>query len=432
MTRLVPAVASIALTVLVLAAVVLVDRSGGDPAADARPTASPSPSPAPAETLAQQLERVQRIVADVRELEFTADPEVTVVTPRELAAQVEEQVAGYTPDEADLDRRILELLGAIPAGTDLRGLLVTALSEQVAGYYDPATGDLVVGAADPSVRVGRIEEITLAHELQHALADQRLGLPELDIEGDDDAVLARQALVEGDATVTMQAYVEAGFSPVDRLFIARESVELLEQLAGMTDLPAYLERSLVFPYEEGAAFVSALLDDGGWPAVDAAYADPPATTLEVLFPDRYLAGVTATVPEPGPDLPPPWRRARTTTLGAADLLFLFEAPGGDPARGLEDARGLAGRWEGGRLDLWVNGDRSAVSVAIATDGPALCDAVTTWLDRADPSARTAPGPGDTAVVRGTDRQAVVACEDGEVRLGLGDDEAVARRLSTRP
>jgi hypothetical protein len=426
-TRAAGAIVVAAAVIAVLGGLVVVDRwetaSG--------PPAEPTPSPAPAETLAQQLERVRRIVAEVRELEFETPPEVTVVDPDELADRVSVEATAYTVEEADLDRRILELLGAIPEGTDLRGLLVTALSEQVAGFYDPETEELVVGAEDPTSRVGRIEEVTLAHELQHALADQRLGLPDLD-DGDDDAVLARLALVEGDATVTMQAYVAAGFSPVDRLLVARESAELLARLDELTELPPYLERSLLFPYEEGASFVATLLEDGGWEAVDRAYADPPTTTAGILFPERYLAGAESTLlPVAAPDLPEPWTQERATTFGAADLLFLFEAPGGDRSRGLGDALALARAWRGGRLDLWTEGERSAVSIVVATDGTSLCGAVTTWLDRADPSARTAPATGDTAVVRGRDRQAVVTCAPDEVRIGISTDAGAAERLAAR-
>ena len=48
-----------------------------------------------------------------------------------------------------------------------------------------------------------LEEITLAHELTHALEDQRFGLDLEDTSGSDDAALARLALVEGSATAVM-------------------------------------------------------------------------------------------------------------------------------------------------------------------------------------------------------------------------------------
>ncbi|MBW3659623.1 MAG: hypothetical protein KY457_13360 [Actinobacteria bacterium] len=428
MTRSVPAVAVAAVVVLVLSLALLTQRGGSDAAPPA--TAVPSPTERPTESLDEQIARVARIVADIRELTFEDEPDLTVVAPDELSLRVEQELAAYDPAEADLDRRLLELLGAIPPDTDLRDLLITALSEQVAGFYDPETRELFVGAADPTARVGRIEEVTLAHELQHALADAQLGLPDLE-EGDDDAVLARQALVEGDATVTMEDYLEVGFSAVDQLLLATESATLLDQLAGMTELPHFLQESLLFPYEAGATFVRALRDEGGWEAVDAAYADPPTTTAHILYPQLYLDGVEPLPAAATTALPEPWSLARTTTFGAADLVLLLEAPGGDPTRALEDARELGRAWRGGRLDLWTAGERSAVSVVMRTEGEVLCDAVVTWLDRADPTARTAPGGVDTAVVDGDARDAVVACGPEEVRIGIGDEPAVAATLASR-
>ena len=48
--------------------------------------------------------------------------------------------------------------------------------------------------------------MVLAHELTHALEDQRFGLS-LEEGESDDAALARLALVEGSATLVMQQYL---------------------------------------------------------------------------------------------------------------------------------------------------------------------------------------------------------------------------------
>ena len=50
------------------------------------------------------------------------------------------------------------------------------VSSETAGYYDPRTQDLVV-LSDTRRQLDAFERLTLAHELVHALADQRLGLP---------------------------------------------------------------------------------------------------------------------------------------------------------------------------------------------------------------------------------------------------------------
>ena len=49
-----------------------------------------------------------------------------------------------------------------------------------------------------------------------------------------------------------------------------------------------MENAFLFPYREGAQFVAALLDVGWWPAVNAAYLDPPVSTEQILHPEKYI------------------------------------------------------------------------------------------------------------------------------------------------
>lgn len=396
------------------------------PAGTPSPT-TPSPSAEATETLDEQIERVAGVVADIRELAFDEQPSPTIVSPSELADRVGEQVSTYTTEEADLDGRLLVLLGALPPESDLRELLVAAYSEQVAGYYDSESGELVVGSGEQEERLSALNEVILAHELQHALADQALGLPELEDlgEGREDEVLARQALVEGDATVTMQQYMQVGLSVVDQLMIAREAAEMQAGLADLTELPPYLQGSIEFPYTYGGEFVAALLADGGWPAVDAAYASPPATTAEILFPQRYLAGWSARAPpstgEPGGS----WERARSYAFGAADLLLLLAAPGGDPDRAVDDPRAAAESWEGGEVILWIDGQRSAAAISLA--GQDLCGPVETWYAASFPDASRSTS-GERVVLAGDRQTAVLRCDGTGVRLGIAPDQTVATSL----
>ena len=99
--------------------------------------------------------------------------------------------AEYPVEQADLDSRALQLLGAVPRGTDLKALQEDLMSGQVAGYYDPETGDVVVRVPEGGGSLDANGQITLAHELDHALTDQALGLPDIEEVGASDANLAR-------------------------------------------------------------------------------------------------------------------------------------------------------------------------------------------------------------------------------------------------
>lgn len=391
------------------------------------PTSTASPTEAATESLEEQLVRVAAVVEQVRELTFDDRPEPTILGAEELAERVAEQVSEYTVEDAELDGRLLGLLGAVPRDADLRELLVTAYSEQVAGYYDDETGELVVGATTGGARLSPLNEVILAHELQHALADQALGLPDVDGlgEGREDEALARVSLVEGDATVSMQRYAQVGLSMVDQLRIAQEAADLQAGLADLTELPPYLQGSIEFPYVYGAEFVADLLATGGWAAVDRAYASPPVSTAQILFPERYRAGQ-------GPRTPPAtghpggaWEAARTYAFGAADLLLLFGAPGGEPGRALDEPRGAVAGWEGGAARLFTDGGASAAALALA--GAQLCDPIDAWYAASFPDATRSQAEG--AVVFEHDAQvAVLRCDGDGVRLGVGPDRNVATAL----
>lgn len=419
-----------ALVVLAADVAVVVDRVGDEPAA--APVPAPSLSPAPtAETVDEQVARVARIVEEVRGLTFTTLPQPTYLTSDELAGRVAGLVEDYTAAMADADRRILAALGAIPPDTDLRTLLQDALAGGVVGFYDTDTQELVVRAGEPGGRLSPLEELILAHELQHAVADQRLGLPDVgDDPGREDAAFAAQALVEGDATLTMQRYAEVALSVVDQLRLATEGLGGAE-LQPTGELPHLIRRSLEFPYREGLAFVRELVADGGWEAVDAAYERLPRTTAEILFPERYLDGEEPSPLSPVPSLEPPWQDAATVAVGAADLLFLFEAPGGDPQQALEDPYGAAAGWDGGLARLWTRGEESAIGVVLAgREGHDLCGAVTAWYQAAFPQADARRrASGERLAVEGPRQTAVVRCPDGAVHLGIAPDLDTARLLA---
>ena len=360
-------------------------------------------------------------VEETRELRFSETPEPIYLRPAEFSMRVRGFVDEYSDDDADEDSRILSSLGAIEEGTDLKGMLRKALGEQVAGFYDPDTRQLVVGteAAD---ELSFLERVTLAHELEHALADQALGLPlqrDEVPEGEEDAQAAATALVEGDATLTMTlvSFRLAGSDPASLLG------EGLEALAGpRTDLPHHIQRSLLFPYEEGLGFACSLYSRGGWDAVDAAYREPPATTAEVLFPERY--GRQEVEDPPDPADPAGWGERVTQAFGAADLLFLFEAPGGDPSAALDEPRRRVSVWRGGEVHLWARGDRSAVALALLGDDT-LCGSVKAWQ-------RAATGEvvesGGVSRSEGGDRSTVVRCGADEVRVGVAPDGRTAEAL----
>jgi hypothetical protein len=378
-------------------------------------------------TVEEQVAAIAPIVEELRGLRFEdgVDPEFQTSEQfeRELAEAVE---SDYPAAQADLDSRVLQLLGAIPKGTDLKALQGEVLEGQVAGYYDPDTGEIVVRVPDAGDSLDLNGQVTLAHELNHALTDQALGLPGADQEGQSDANLAATALVEGDATLLMQQFSFAAASLMDQLGSAL-SPDALAAQGQLEDVPAYLRNELMFPYLSGLSYACRLYVEGGWPAVDAAYDDLPQTTAEILFPDA-----AGGAPEDPADPASPgsgWTQARRDTLGAAPLLWLLQAPGGDEEAAVDGAEDAARQWAGDELTLFTDGDRSAMALALVArdDSGTMCDAVGEWYRAAfDTTSEESSG---VTVLAGGGQVGALACDGRDVRLGIAPDEATAVALS---
>jgi hypothetical protein len=66
-----------------------------------------------------------------------------------------------------------------------------------------------------------------------------------------------------------------------------------------------------------------------------------------------------------PDAPSGWSQIHSDTFGAADLLFLLEAPGGDAAVTLDDPKDRVRAWAGGEIAMWDRDGDTAVANSLA-------------------------------------------------------------------
>jgi hypothetical protein len=305
---------------------------------------SGSPEGAAAPVRTAPVSVIARRVEALRDLRFERVPEPVAVTPEQARREgLRDLDRTYPEARRRADERMLKLLGVIEPDADFRELTEQLFGEGVAGYYDPRTKRLrTVKGADSGSRV--LAEIVLAHELTHALEDQRYRLEELG--GGDDHGLAYLALVEGTATVMMYRYA-------DRHFTAEEAIGGLAASAFQDpgSLPPFVTAQLVFPYVGGQAFVDDLLRRAGgrWDLVDTAYRlRPPASTEQVMHPGAYIEGdAPARVRlRLRPVLGPGWRRRAAGVFGELQTRELMAAAGGG---GSSDA---AEGWGGDRYELW--------------------------------------------------------------------------------
>ncbi len=197
----------------------------------------------------------------------------------------------------------MKKLGFLPRDFNLRDFLVKSTGNEIAGYYDPETKIISLLNWVPPDR----QEPIVAHELTHALQDQNYDLrkwmkavekpasaskPE-----DDDAAIARKAVVEGQAMVV---YVDYLIAPVHRsledtpgLIYQMEdpAVKAVQDSQMLHDAPMILREAGTFAYKEGLIFEGELLHKGGKKmAFAGAFAHPPRNSHQILEPDTYING----------------------------------------------------------------------------------------------------------------------------------------------
>ena len=320
--------------------------------------------------LEEDFDRVAEGTAAIRELPLAGEIVESFQTQAELAADLPAQIdEEYPVEEAEGDARAWAAFGLIPPGTDLRRLYTDLLAEQVAGYYDPETDEMVIVTGSG---FDALAEYTYSHEVVHALQDQHLGLDEL-LDGTaartDDAALAVTSLYEGDAMAASTEYLF--FDPALAARMAGSLLTAAPETPLLDAAPPVLVLWFLFPYLAGQPFVEAVRADGGWAAVDAAYADPPASSEQILHPEKYLEGeapLAVALPDLAPTLGEGWAVIDENVVGELQTAAILADL--EPGQGLsrvtggldlpEAATDAAAGWGGDRYALWTAGDREVL------------------------------------------------------------------------
>jgi len=342
---------------------------------------------------------VRRAIPQIEEssgLKFKTPPKLEERTRDEVRTFLEKQFnEQLTPLEIAGTQEAYRLLGLLPDTLDLRAFLLDLLTEQVAGYYDPATKVLyVVTDAAPEIR-----GVTISHELVHALQDQYTRLDSVQsLKGDNDRQVAMQAVVEGQAVyeqmTTMLGGGDFGMRVPGGWDRVREMIRSAQaSMPIFANAPLIIQETLLFPYLSGAEFNRQFkrLRPGQMP-----WAPFASSTEQVLHPERYLDSI--------PDLP------TVVTLGAPRIgslvheqnlgefetrLFLFEHLK-DVGRASASAEG----WDGDRYQVVETPRGSGIAWLTVWDSPVdaaeFRDAMERLVER---RYRTERGAGGTESLR---------------------------------
>lgn len=221
-------------------------------------------------------------------------------TPLKKSLRSREEIRAYvikqmneekTPAERYAGARSAEAFGLIPKGFDLDVFIVNVLTEQVEGLYDPKAREFYIADWSPLSE----QRMVMAHELTHALEDQHFQIEAWlkAARPNEDAELARDAVLEGSAMVAMIDYLMLGTGRSLKDLPEFDPSMLIGDLGSTPTLqkaPPFIKDALIFPYLGGLTFSAAILKDSGWSGLPGLFEKPPVSTQQILHPALYRSG----------------------------------------------------------------------------------------------------------------------------------------------
>lgn len=344
---------------------------------------------------------IVRFVENERGLHFIHPVRVDFLDVATFRAKIGAGKAPSAADRRQLEEIVSELraFDLIQGRPDLRALATRVAQQESIGLYEPKTKHVYVRGTTLSID----GKVTLAHELTHALQDQRRDLQRLErTPGADEGAI--RALIEGDAVRVERAYTRA-FSAADAAALdAERQSQTQPDVAG---IPKALVDAFAFPYALGPTFVEALAADGGTARIDEALANPPRSEADIVNPQRYLDHIAPVF------VAAPVVAHSDTRLGASTSfgqVSMAEVLGNHLGYG--PAWAAVQGWRGDKAVPYRHGGTVCVAVATSFDTPEHATgfegAATSW----------ASGRAGASTVRTAKTVELRACDPGAAAASL--------------
>jgi hypothetical protein len=178
-------------------------------------------------------------------------------------------------------------LGMIPDTLKLQPFLTSLLEEQIVGYYDPHTKVLYVVDGSPK----DMAQLTITHELVHALQDQYISLDSVQkIRDDNDRLTAAQSVFEGQAVYEQISIMLGGSNIAINLPGGWDRIrEMIRENQGsmpiFAEAPKVIQETLIFPYLSGAEFYRNYKERKPGSII---YKDMPVSTEQIIHPAAFF------------------------------------------------------------------------------------------------------------------------------------------------
>jgi hypothetical protein len=193
-------------------------------------------------------------------------------------------------------------------------------------------------------------------------------------------------------------------------------------------VPDIIANELIFPYQQGEVFVRALYDVGGWERVNAAYANPPHSTEQILHPQRYLDGdMPQSVTLDSADAPADWTLVDQGVFGEFYLRQWLQS-GGTLEEATITLTDAATGWGGDAYQVYRSEDGSlAWALLIAWDSPRDAEQFASFVEQQAEQRSGTPFKGEA--IRCAGAAPVICMQVGErVLLVQAADQERAEAL----
>lgn len=241
----------------------------------------------PQESIEQRRDRIAPRVEEIRGLKFKTPIGAREATRKDYARVALENAKLVYGGDLDTAERFLKAMGLIPGAMKLSTAITANAAIGVPIYYaegqvhliDPSTGDdlvlnkMTIGLVEQNFPDAKAAEDTF--DAQMAFAALRSG----------DADIAKNLMWRSKKTDD-----DLGDAFLANLIQGTEKWEREDSKFKSAVVPRLFVRSGDFGWRRGAVFVETVRRKGGMDGVNKAYAKPPASTEQILHPEKYLDG----------------------------------------------------------------------------------------------------------------------------------------------
>jgi len=310
-----------------------------------------------AQNIQSKIDSIQVEIEKIRGAKFKHPVKVANQSLADFGEYLDRMLEKQFSDNLDKNYgKVVRKLGLYrgPEIKDFKSLAKTVMQSQAAAYYDPATNTFYVVMQElPELALGSV----YAHEIYHGFQDQHHNLDDYLLSPvqeklNDDEVLARQAVVEGEATYLMTLWtlktqfgsvpapgmldmaikMQAKLDVKTMLQMLKSSVvpqahsgDIEKAIKAMDHIPPFMIETMVGAYLKGMGFVFEIQKQG-WEKVDELYKNPPVSTEQILHPEKWLAKefpVKFEWPSFEQSLFSEWKLLESNTIGEIQWRIIF-------------------------------------------------------------------------------------------------------------